>query len=71
MKATVVSELEQHFPHLIDKIVLLWGAPGFSSFLSNLIIDYRGNRHGFPPAVMDELLFLGAVDDVIYDVRRH
>lgn len=55
------SGLERHHPHIVEKLVLLWGYPECTGFLDSLVIDWRGNREGFKREVMDELLFLHAL----------
>jgi hypothetical protein len=56
--------LEKRFPRLVDKITLMWGAKDFPIFLSNLIIDDRGNRQGFPLEVIEEMMFLQEIHDI-------
>lgn len=51
-------ELEKAFPHILDRIALLWGTPELETYLQRLMLDDRGNRSGFPPEVMRELAFL-------------
>ena len=52
------SSIEKIFPRIAKQIVMHWGQPEFEKFASNLIIDDRGNRHGLPPEVLSDLLFL-------------
>lgn len=59
-----VSALEKHFPRIADKITLMWGAEEFPEFLSGLMIDNRGDRQGFPLAVIEEMMFLNEIHDV-------
>jgi uncharacterized protein len=58
-----VCALEKHFPRIVDKILLMWGAKDFPEFLSALMIDSRGDRHGFPFEVIEELMFLQEIHD--------
>lgn len=55
------SCLERHHPHIVEKLVLLWGYPECLDFLRSLVIDWRGNRQGFRREVMAELVFLHAL----------
>jgi len=47
------------YPRIARRIEELWGTPECEHFLNTLVIDTRGNRQGFPPAVLEELLYLG------------
>jgi len=49
----------EDYPRISTRIQQLWGSPECEAYLNNLVIDTRGNRKGFPPAVMEELLYLG------------
>jgi hypothetical protein len=55
---TVQAAIED-YPRISARIQQLWGSPECEAYLNNLVIDTRGNRKGFPPAVMEELLYLG------------
>lgn len=52
------SVLEAQYPRLLVQLIEGWGQPGFERDLNALILDDRGDRHGFPPEVMEELWFL-------------
>jgi hypothetical protein len=52
------SELEKNFPRIVEKLSMLWGHEGIIAFLSHLLIDDRGDRHGFTDEVMAEIMFL-------------
>lgn len=58
-----VSALEKHFPRIVDKITLMWGAKEFPEYLNSLMIDDRGNRQGFPLKVIEEMMFLQEIHD--------
>lgn len=49
----------EDYPRICARIQQLWGSPECEGYINNLVIDTRGNRKGFPPAVMEELLYLG------------
>jgi len=53
----VKAAIEDH-PRIAGRIQQLWGTPECEGYITNLIVDTRGNRKGFPPQVMDELLYL-------------
>jgi len=50
------THVEREYPHIVERLRLLWGYPEGSRYLNELILDTRGGRAGFSPAVMDELL---------------
>lgn len=49
----------EDYPRICERILQLWGRPECEGYLNSLIIDTRGNRKGFPPGVVEELLYLG------------
>jgi hypothetical protein len=59
----LLSTLEQKYPRVTLELVERWGKPSLESFLDNLILDSRGDRQGFAPEAMEELLLL-------YNVHR-
>jgi hypothetical protein len=50
--------LDAGFPRIAKTIRELWGKPALDSYFDQLLIDDRGNRHGFPADVVDALLLL-------------
>lgn len=48
--------LEQGFAHVMKKIEELWDQPGIHDYLSELMIDKRGGRKGFPEEVSKEIV---------------
>ena len=57
----VISWLEETHPKITERIVLSWRTPELLVCLKRLIVDDRGDRAGFIPGVMSELLLLSAV----------
>lgn len=61
-------ELAARFPHVVNRMALLWGKRDLvDHYFDDLLVDRRGGRQGFPRAVTDELLvlhehFLGLFD---------
>ncbi|MCC6534466.1 MAG: hypothetical protein IT531_18090 [Burkholderiales bacterium] len=49
----------EDYPRIATRIQQLWGTPECEAYINNLVIDTRGNRKGFPPPMMEELLYLG------------
>ena len=52
------TPLEKNFPHILEKIQVLWGYPELNQYFLRLTIDERGDREGFPVEVWDELQLL-------------
>jgi hypothetical protein len=50
--------LEIKFPRIASAITLLWGNPEMDVYFNRMVIDNRGDREGFPPEVMSDILFL-------------
>jgi len=57
-KIDVRSALED-YPRICARVQQLWGTAECEPYLNTLVIDTRGNRQGFPPPMMEELLYLG------------
>ncbi len=49
----------EDYPRIATRIQQLWGTPDCEAYLNSLVIDTRGNRQGFSPVIMEELLYLG------------
>ncbi|NTV94007.1 MAG: hypothetical protein HGA75_01140 [Thiobacillus sp.] len=53
------SLLERDFPHIAERLAQAWVSPEAAEHLLNaLLVDDRDNRHGFPPEVFEELMFI-------------
>ena len=61
MAAELKSEIERQYPHIVDKLVLMWGYPELNHYLDKLLFADR-KRDGFPPEVMEELMLLHALN---------
>jgi hypothetical protein len=57
-KIEVRCALEE-YPRICARVQQLWGSTECEPYLNTLVIDTRGNRQGFPPPMMEELLYLG------------
>ena len=64
----VRAALEDH-PRIAGRIQQLWGTPDCEEYLNSLVIDTRGNRKGFPPAMLEELLYLGRLARALVILR--
>lgn len=60
------TELEAQFARISTQITLLWGYPEMDTFFNKLWIDDRGNRAGFPKAVMEDLMFLASLHQIVH-----
>ena len=52
------KNLEQQFLRVLNRIVDLWQSPEIDAYFTDLLIDSRGNRQGFPPEIVSELFIL-------------
>ncbi len=50
--------LEEKFDRILIKIEQLWDTPQIDDYFSDLIIDKRGGRQGFPKEVMEDIIRL-------------
>lgn len=56
-------KLEAGFPHVIDRMVMLWGSPELRQFMDALVLADRPGRQGFPPDVATEIFRLASILD--------
>lgn len=68
--AILLDELEIPFKRISDKLRLLVGTDEFNKEVSNLLIDNRGGRKGFPTGVVVILLSLSLRHDDEYGSRK-
>ena len=50
--------LEEKYGRILTKIVELWEKPELHDYFSDLLIDKRGGRKGFPTEVLNEIIAL-------------
>lgn len=55
------SALEQQFPRIAFRLVELWENVACGDYLRSLLMDDRGDRQGFPPDVMNDLILLDSI----------
>ncbi len=60
-KLDVRAALEELHPKISERVTGTWRTGELLQYLKKLIVDERGDRAGFAPAVMSELLFLSAI----------
>jgi ankyrin repeat protein len=58
MGDTYPYALEDKFDRILVNIEKLWGKPEIEDYFTDLIIDRRGGRQGFPKEVLDDILRL-------------
>jgi len=59
----VRSDLEDQYPKILQKLTFTWRSREGQEYLKKLIVSDRGDRAGFDPAVMSELMFLSDILD--------
>jgi hypothetical protein len=55
------SAIEARFARIARELVARWNRVDIDDYLDSLLIDTRGNRMGFPPDVLEEIMFLAGV----------
>ncbi len=55
--------LEAKFSRVMNRIMELWGTPALDDYFTELMIDTKGDRQGFPVEVLAELLTLSMAHD--------
>jgi hypothetical protein len=58
MENPYLSELEIHYPRIVEKLLQIWSLPEGENYLYELSIDVRGDREGFSQEVIAEILCL-------------
>ena len=53
--------LEKQYPRVLNKILELWDTGGIEACFSELMVDDRGDRAGFPPGVASEIFYLSTL----------
>lgn len=62
--------LENKFPRVFNKIMLLWDAPEIDAYFMDLIVDSRGGRVGFPQDVAAEIVHLSLVHGAHHQAKQ-
>jgi hypothetical protein len=60
-RAEPYAVLLHAYPRIAERLRSLWGTGACDAYLADLLIDTRGNRQGFPPAVVSALLELSEI----------
>ena len=53
--------IEQNYPHILAKLVELWGRPEANSYLDSLMVMDRPGRQGFPADAASEIFRLSMI----------
>jgi predicted AlkP superfamily pyrophosphatase or phosphodiesterase len=69
--AREVSLITASYPNIGNKITQLWGSVDLSTYLNSVIFDERGNRHGFPEAIISALFRVLEVQRTIKPEARN
>lgn len=64
MGTSYPSSLERDFERILAKIEELWDTPRIHDYFSDLLIDKRGGRRGFPPDVLADIIRLREVREL-------
>jgi hypothetical protein len=60
-KLEVHAVLEDQHPSILQRITASWRTPEARAYLHKLLVDDRGDRNGFDPGVISELLLLSSI----------
>lgn len=61
----------RNFPHVINKIVELWGEPcGLENYIMGIMMMDRETREGFPPHVFSELYAVLHTHQLLFGTRE-
>lgn len=63
--------LEQSHPHVLGRLMDLWGTPEFEPFIHDLMLDTRGGRNGFALEVLGELMFISELHSIFKNDGLH
>ena len=50
--------VEEHYPHVFENIVRMWGTSEMEPFLNSLMVTQRSGRQGFSPDAASEIIRL-------------
>jgi hypothetical protein len=67
----MVSNLESHFGHIVERMLKCWGQPAeFNAMYNDLVFDTRADRSGWPEDVWKEIEFLNALHKRIFEMQE-
>ena len=59
-----VTLIGQEFPHVEERLRLIWGSPECCAYLNTLTLSDRTGRAGFPPHIFRHLIDLQKIHPV-------
>ena len=63
------AALEEKYPRIFNRIMDLWGLMELEEYFSELMVDKRGGRQGFPPDVLNDILTLSRIHGRILELQ--
>lgn len=64
------SSIEQQFPHIVEKLLVVWPSEACGMYISDLVVNRREARQGFPQDVVDDLLMLHQINDMLVNIGK-
>lgn len=64
------SSIEQQFPHIAQKLTVVWPSEACALYINDLVVNRRDTRQGFPQEIIDDLLMLHAINDMLVSVGK-
>jgi hypothetical protein len=64
------AELEAKYIRIFNRIMELWETVELEEYLSELMVDKRGGRQGFPPDVLNDILTLSRIHGRILELDQ-
>ncbi len=64
------TELALGFPHVLARIVDLWGSKNMDAYFQRLLVSDRQNRQGFPAPVAKEIFRLSVIHGDLGQVQE-
>lgn len=64
------TALETKYARIFNRIMELWGTLEAEEYFSDLMVDKRGGRQGFPPDVLNDILTLARIHGRVLELRN-
>lgn len=64
------TALETKYARIFNRIMELWGTLECEEYFSDLMVDKRGGRQGFPPDVLNDILTLARIHGRVLELRN-
>lgn len=64
------AALEEKYSRIFNRIMDLWGMMELEEYFSELMVDKRGGRQGFPPDVLNDILTLSRIHGRILELQN-